>query len=149
MWHRNECENNGWDEAIAHLKRSGPVMRRLIKRVGPCRLAGRKDHFVLLCLAIFNQQISMAVAEVLFARFRGLFPGKRPTPARVLEVFKNPESVRKCGLSRQKKLYLEDLARHFVTGQIPTRRLGRMSDDEVIEALTRVKIGRASCRERV
>ena len=39
--------------------------------------------------------------------------------------------------------YLRDLARHFEEGKIPTRRFARMTDEEIIEALTAVHgIGR-------
>ena len=48
-----------------------------------------------------------------------------------------------CGLSRQKRGYLVDLAKHFQDNRIPNRRLRSMSDEEIIEALTAVKgIGR-------
>ncbi len=51
--------------------------------------------------------------------------------------------MKRCGLSRQKRAYLIDLADHFVSNKIATRKLSRMSDDEVIEALTKVKgVGR-------
>ena len=53
------------------------------------------------------------------------------------------EEVRRVGLSRQKRAYLIDLARHFVDGEIPTRSFAGMSDEQVIESLTRVKgVGR-------
>ena len=43
----------------------------------------------------------------------------------------------------QKAAYLLDLAQKFVAEEIPTRRLSRMGDEEVIEALVTVKgIGR-------
>jgi DNA-3-methyladenine glycosylase II len=51
--------------------------------------------------------------------------------------------MKRVGLSRQKAAYLEDLAEHFISNRIPTRRLARMADEEVIEALVAVKgIGR-------
>jgi DNA-3-methyladenine glycosylase II len=63
----------------------------------------------------------------------------------VLELFATGDeaALKSCGLSRQKKLYLIDLARHFAEKKIPSRRLASMSDDEVIESLTAVNgIGR-------
>ena len=113
--------------------------------MGPCTLAPRRDYFVVLCKSIFSQQISTAVAATLFGRFRDLFPGRRPTPALVLAKLAGEDEavLRHCGLSRQKKTYLLDLAEHFATGQIPTRKLARMGDEEIIESLVRVKgVGR-------
>ena len=144
MWFDQTGADN-WTEASRHLARVDPVLRRVIQTVGPCTLAPRRDYFVVLCKAIFTQQISTAVATVLFGRFRDLFPLRRPTPALVLKALRTEpaEVIRRCGLSRQKAAYLQDLAEHFVDGRIPTRRLATMDDEAVIEALVNVKgIGR-------
>src|SRR5688572_8686421 len=140
MWFSQDSAGK-WADAEAHLRAASPELARVIDRVGPCTLAPRRDYFVVLCKAIFTQQISTAVATTLFGRFRELFPRGRPTPALVLGALDGckPETLRHCGLSRQKALYLQDLSRHFAAGEIPTRRLSRMSDEEVIESLTAVK----------
>lgn len=120
-------------------------MGEIISAVGPCTLRPRRDHFVLLCKSIYSQQISSAVATVLFGRFREHFPLKRPTPARVLSLLTTgtEAQLKGCGLSRQKKAYLIDLSRHFLSNAIPNHRLSRLTDDQIIEALTAVKgIGR-------
>jgi DNA-3-methyladenine glycosylase II len=133
-----------WSAALAHLRAISPRMRELIEHVGPCTLSPRRDYFVTLCKAIFNQQLSMKAAATLFGRFRDHFPARRPTPAALLAlVARDPQVLRRGGVSRQKNLYLIDLARHFASGEIPTRRLAAMNDDQVIEALTKVNgIGR-------
>ena len=145
VWFEQPDRRPDWAPAIKHLSSVDPVLRRVIQRVGPCTLAPRRDYFVVLCKAIFTQQISTAVATVLFGRFRDLFPQRRPTPTLVLAALKrDPAAVmRHCGLSRQKAAYLQDLAHHFVNSRIPTRRLSRMDDEAVIESLVNVKgIGR-------
>jgi DNA-3-methyladenine glycosylase II len=145
MWFERPPAGPDWADAIRHLRKADPVLRGVMDRVGPCTLHPRRDYFVVLCKAIYTQQISTAIAAILFGRFRDLFPLRRPTPGRVLEALADgrEEAFRGCGLSRQKRAYLLDLARHFADGEIPTRRLGRMSDEEVVESLVRVKgIGR-------
>lgn len=134
---------NPWKNAQKHLSRD-PLMRQVIKLVGPCTVKPRRDHFVLLCRAIFSQQISTKVARVLFDRFKKNFPRRRPTPARVLHLLTKGDEVAiaGCGLSRQKKKYLMDLSQHFIDGRIP-KNLSRMADEEIIESLTAVQgIGR-------
>ena len=133
-----------WHAASRHLCRVDPALRTVIRQVGPCTLAPRRDYFVALCKAIYSQQISTKVAAVLFGRFRDQFPNRRPTPTLVLRMLdRGPEALRGCGLSRQKAVYLRDLAEHFMDGRIRTRRLSSMSDEKVIEALVNVKgIGR-------
>ena len=143
MWFPQDSEGD-WSKAEAHLRAASPELARLIDLIGPCTLAPRKDYFVVLCKAIFTQQISTAVATVLFGRFRDKFPSRRPTPKLVLDAMKrDAEAFVGCGLSRQKRAYVRDLSEHFTTNQIPTRKLAAMSDDEVIDALVKVKgIGR-------
>ncbi len=143
MWFANANDDRRWMAAERYLRASGPQMARIIQRVGPCALRPRRDYFVVLCKAIFTQQISTKVAAVLFARFRQQFPRLRPTPRRVLEALKDAERMRACGLSRQKQTYIRDLAEHFADCRIPTRRLAAMDDEQVIQTLTQVKgIGR-------
>ncbi|MBV8780022.1 MAG: DNA-3-methyladenine glycosylase 2 family protein [Phycisphaerae bacterium] len=146
MWFQPAPSQKVWQPAVRHLRRVDPVMKTLIKRVGPCTLTPRKDYFVVLCKSIFSQQISTKVAAVMFGRFRDLFPRRRPTPARVhagLTGEWDESIIRAVGLSRQKRAYLIDLAKHFLDGEIPTRSFAGMDDEAIIEHLTRVKgIGR-------
>src|SRR3954453_15736439 len=113
MWFAEQAKAS-WGPAISHLSATSPRMRKLIAHVGPCTLAPRRDYFVLLCKAIFNQQLSTKAAATLFGRFCDLFPARRPTPRVLLElVARDPEVLRRGGVSRQKNLYLIDLAKHF------------------------------------
>jgi DNA-3-methyladenine glycosylase II len=86
----------------------------------------------------------MKAAATLWQRFRCLFPHKRPTPKRVLQILQgDPERVRGCGVSRQKRGYLLDLSQKFIDRHIPFRKFAGMTDDEVMQSLIQVKgIGR-------
>src|SRR5687767_15152292 len=144
MWFKIPKVKKDWSTAQRHLSRQDPVMKAIIKSVGPCTLAPRRDYFVKLCQSIFTQQISTAVATVLFGRFRDQFPGRRPTPTAVLKFLKLDEQViRSVGLSRQKRSYLEDLATKWIDGHIPSHRFSSMDDEAIVQSLTQVKgIGR-------
>ena len=136
--------SDNWAEAKRHLSKVDPVMKKIIKAVGPCTLEPRRDYFVKLCHSIFAQQLSAKVAKVLFTRFCGQFERCRPTPLAVLEFLqKDEETIRVAGLSRQKRTYIQDLATHFHQGKVQTRRLAAMDDDAIIEAMLPIKgIGR-------
>jgi DNA-3-methyladenine glycosylase II len=133
-----------WSAAESHLSRADPVMRQIIQAVGRCALAPRRDYFVKLCQSIYTQQISTAVATVLFGRFRDQFPSRRPTPTAVLKFLKlDDQIIRSVGLSRQKRSYLEDLAAKWIDGHIPSRHFSSMDDGAIVQSLTQVKgIGR-------
>ena len=70
MWFEPPPADPDWKRATRHLCRVDPVLAKIIRRVGPCTLHPRRDYFVVLCKAIFTQQISTKVAAVLFSRVR-------------------------------------------------------------------------------
>jgi DNA-3-methyladenine glycosylase II len=124
-----------------HVERADPVMARLIAELGPCRSRVRRQGtaFAYLARAILAQQISVAAARTIAGRLTARFDGAL-SPEDVLSA--SESELRGLGLSRQKTSYLKDLARHTLDG-LPLARLGRLSDEEVIETLTVVKgIGR-------
>ena len=125
-----------------HLARVDPVMARIIAEVGPCRIVRRPERFRALARAIIFQQLAGAAATAIFQRVAALSPHRAfPSPA---EILATPEAVlRKAGLSGQKTAYIKDLAAHVENRVLNFHRFSRMSDDEVIADLTRVKgIGR-------
>ena len=92
MWYSNPNVPPDWSVAQKHLSAADPVMAAIIARVGNCMLTPMGtfpgNALTVLCKSIFSQQISTKVAAVLFARFRELFPGKRPTPARTVKLLR-------------------------------------------------------------
>ena len=129
-------------EAMAHLSATDPVLARIIDAVGPIEIALRRERFAALGRAIIFQQLAGAAARTIHDRFVALFPGRRfPTPRQVLDA--PPEDLRRVGLSRQKSLYLKDLAAHVENGALNFHRFSKMEDEEIIVDLTRVHgIGR-------
>jgi DNA-3-methyladenine glycosylase II len=129
-------------EAMAHLRAADPVLARLIDAVGPIEIAMRRERFAALGRAIIFQQLAGAAARTIHDRFVALFPGRRfPSPRQVLDA--SPEDLRRVGLSRQKSLYLKDLAAHVENGALNFHRFSKMEDEEIIVDLTRVHgIGR-------
>jgi DNA-3-methyladenine glycosylase II len=128
--------------ALRHLKRADPAMARIIRQVGPFQIRVNRRRFQALARAIIFQQLAGSAATAIYLRFVGLFPGRGfPTPAQVLAV--SDDELRRAGLSRQKALYLRDLAAHVANKSLNFHRFAALSDDEVIADLTRVKgIGR-------
>jgi DNA-3-methyladenine glycosylase II len=129
-------------EAVAHLKRIDPILGAVIDRVGPYVITRRPERFHSLVRAIIFQQLAGRAAQTIFDRFVAQVGGKRfPTPALVLAA--TDEVMRSAGLSRGKMSYIRDLATHVNNSSLSFRRHARMSDDEIIADLTRVRgIGR-------
>jgi DNA-3-methyladenine glycosylase II len=84
-----------------------------------------------------SQQLSTKVAEVIFKRFLQLYNGAEPTP---LQIADTPfEKLRAIGLSNAKTQYVLNVAQFAIDNNLDDKRLKKMSDEEVIELLTRIK----------
>ena len=132
------------DDACRHLAKD-PVMRRIIRKHGPCDLRLRTlSPYASLTRAIAHQQLNGRAAETILGRFVALFPGngRYPKPEAVLAV--RPTALRRVGFSRAKALAIRDIARHSVNGMIPTTRgCARLTDDELVERLVQIRgVGR-------
>jgi DNA-3-methyladenine glycosylase II len=123
-------------EAIEHLRRSDPVLGRIIDQVGAYAIQFRDPDFETLVKSIVYQQLSGRVASVIFCRLTAA-AGGRLTPGNVLKL--RPARMRALGLSTQKTAYIRDLARHTRDGVILFKELPAVADDEVIRRLTQVK----------
>ncbi len=126
-------------EGVRFLRRD-PVMARIIDSVGDYTLKKRNHHFAVLVESIISQQLATKAAEVIFQRFKSLYP-TFPDASDILATKKT--KLRSAGLSGMKVDYLKDLARKVEDGKVRLESLSRMTDDEVVAHLTQVKgIGR-------
>jgi len=123
-------------KALLHLRKSDPVMRAIIERIGPCKMQFGEPVFHSLAEAIVYQQLNGKAAVTIFKRFAAL-AGDPLTPKGILKL--TPEKMRSVGLSKQKTSYLFDMAERAHRGELNFSRLSEMSDDQVIEHLTQVK----------
>jgi 3-methyladenine DNA glycosylase/8-oxoguanine DNA glycosylase len=125
--------------AITHLQRIDPILAGVIEQVGPYRLKLRTEgtHFAFVARAIVYQQLSGKAAATIHTRFQSLFTSGHPEPRSLLAV--SDDALRGAGLSRQKIGYLRDLAARCDRGEIPIESVQKLSDDEVIAALTAIK----------
>lgn len=124
-------------KAILHLKKSDPVMRAIIERVGAYKIEHSEPTFATLVRSIVNQQLSGRVAAVILGRLVAMLPDGRITPDAILEL--TPARMRKAGLSKQKTLYIRELARKTKKGEVKFEALPDLGDLDVIEHLTQVK----------
>ena len=107
-------------KAVIHLKKSDPILRSIIERVGPCRMTFREPTFHSLARAIVYQQLNGKAALTIFNRFAAL-AGDPLTPEGILKL--TPEQLRAVGLSKQKSSYLLDMAVRATRGELDFSRV--------------------------
>jgi len=131
--------------ATGHLSKVDPIMRGLVREVGPFTLTPRieRSPFESLARAIAYQQLHDRAATSILGRFMALFPGRRfPTPSELLST--NVRSIRAAGFSRPKIRALRDLAAKTLDGTVPSRRvIAQLDDDAIVDRLIEVRgVGR-------
>jgi DNA-3-methyladenine glycosylase II len=127
------------------LMRRDPVLAPVIRKYRERSLIEGPpvDPFPALVRTIVGQQLSVKAAATIHGRLVALMPGSVATPSAIVAL--TDEQLRAAGMSRQKSAYLRDLAAKAESGELPLDALPGMTDEQVIEAITKVKgLGRWS-----
>ena len=117
-------------EGSQWLARAEPRFREALQLTGPLPLRRRADGFAPLLGAIVSQQVSVAAAEAIWRRLEAAGATEREGLALVPD-----ETLRACGLSRQKMAY----ARALAESGIDFAALRVLPTDEVVRTLVAVK----------
>ena len=134
-----------WNKAKKYLSKKDKIIAKLIKDYrSPSEtiLTSRRDIFFSLCKSIIGQQISVAAANAVFLKFKKKCNNK----INAKEVSKLSFSqLKKCGLSRQKVLGIQSLAKQILNKSFKPRLINTMNDEEAINYLSNLRqIGRWS-----
>lgn len=129
--------------AAAVLAANDKVMATLVEHYGLPRF-GRPvpagERFAVLARSICYQQLAGRAASTIHGRFV-VAVGGVVTPASVLKA--PMDVLRGAGLSTNKALAVKDLAQKVTDGLLSLERIGRLSDEDVVDHLVQVRgIGR-------
>jgi DNA-3-methyladenine glycosylase II len=132
---------NTISEGKKYLSGNDLVLKDIIKRVGEFRIKPHKNYFETLVDSIVSQQLSIKAAETIFNRFKALFPlnenGSFPKPEEI--IIMDSAKIRECGLSNPKVSYVKDLCTKVLDDTIKIHILHKLSDEEIINELVKVK----------
>ena len=131
-----KLQTPGRFEEEVSLLRSDKKLGPLIRRIGPCSMRITKNPFQTLVEAIIYQQLSEASATAITKRFLKLYK-KFPTPRQVNNT--TDKKLKDIGLSGTKINYIKGLAKLVVKKEIDFRKISKLSDEQVIEELTKIK----------
>ena len=129
-------------KALAFLRKADPVLGRIIDAHPDFRPRAWLDElppldaFGTLVFQVAGQQLSVKATRRILSRLQDSFAGRMPTPTELLAA--DPQVLRGSGFSARKGETLRALAERFVDGRLSDEALSRMTDDEVVAALTDV-----------
>ncbi len=110
-------------------------LKAIIKEHGYPPMWTRKQGFETLVLTILEQQVSLAAAFAAYKKLKTKIG--TVTPAKILLM--SNEELRACYFTRQKQVYVKELANAVITKQLQLKKFSLMTDEEVRAQLIAVK----------
>ena len=123
-----------WYRAKKFLSKKDKKLAKIINKYDGY-LVSRNDPFYSLCRSIIGQQISVKAADSIWLKFEKII--KKIKPINLMKL--SNAKLASIGLSRQKILYLKIIAKEFLNKTLDIKILQKMSDDEAIKSLVRIK----------
>ncbi len=116
-----------------------PILLKLFKTHGPHKFEDRSERLIEeLIESIISQQLSVKAADTIYSRFLKLFKNSQfPTSEQILKI--DVEKLRGAGMSYSKANYIKNIAQAFKNKDLDIKILRKMSDEEAIQTLTKIK----------
>jgi DNA-3-methyladenine glycosylase II len=128
-----------WSKAKKFLREKDKKLGKIIDLYNEDFLFSKSDPFLTLARSIVGQQISVKAAQSVWDKLEIKVNKINP------EVIKKTHSstLKSAGLSYQKVSYLKNLAHSFIYDELKVNNWKDMSDEEIINDLTKIKgVGR-------
>jgi DNA-3-methyladenine glycosylase II len=122
-------------ESISFLSHKDEVLKTIIADFGLPIIQKREEGFASMCHIILEQQVSIASAKAAYEKLVNLV-GK-VDPFTIYNA--TDEAVRTCGISRQKTLYLKDLAQRVISMELDFSSLPMKSEQQIRNELIQIK----------
>ena len=123
------------DEALVVLTQKDDVLKRIIYEFGLPIIQKREEGFASMCHIILEQQVSIASAKAAYEKLVNLV-GK-VDPFTIHNA--TDEDLRSCGISRQKTLYLKDVAQRVIRKELSFSSLPMKTEQQIRNELIQIK----------
>ena len=124
-----------WNKGKTYLSNKDRVLKRIIDEYPKQSLNLNENSFHALINSIIGQQISVAAANSMKNKLFSL--KKNITPKTIKNIKKNDLS--KCGLSKQKILYINNIADFFLENKKFINEIDKSEDQYIREKLIEIK----------
>ena len=124
-----------WNKGKQYLSNKDKILKKLIQIYKNEYLDLNSNYFHSLINSIIGQQISVSAADSMKTKF---FKLKRNiTPQTVSKL--STTDLRKCGLSRQKILYIRNISKFFLQNKNFIKNINKSSEEEIYNNLIEIK----------
>ncbi len=124
-----------WNKGKVYLSNKDKVLKKLIQTYRNEYLNLNSNYFHSLINSIIGQQISVSAADSMKTKFFKLKRNIRPQTVSKLRT----TDLRKCGLSRQKILYIRNISKFFLQNKKFIKNISNSSEEEIYNNLIEIK----------
>lgn len=124
-----------WDKGKIFLSNKDKVLKKLIQTYRNEYLNLNSNYFHSLINSIIGQQISVSAADSMKTKFFKLKRNITPQTVSKLSTI----DLRKCGLSRQKILYIRNISNFFLQNKKFIKNINKSSEEEIYNNLIEIK----------
>ena len=124
-----------WNKGKIYLSNKDKVLKKLIQTYRNEYLNLNSNYFHSLINSIIGQQISVSAADSMKTKF---FKLKRNITPQTVSKLRTTD-LRKCGLSRQKILYIRNISKFFLQNKKFIKNINKSSEEEIHNNLIEIK----------
>ena len=124
-----------WNKGRIFLSNKDKVLKKLIQTYRNEYLNLNSNYFHSLINSIIGQQISVSAADSMKTKFFKLKRNITPQTVSKLSTI----DLRKCGLSRQKILYIRNISNFFLQNKKFIKNINKSSEEEIYNNLIEIK----------
>ena len=124
-----------WNKGKIYLSNKDIVLKKLIQTYRNEYLNLNSNYFHSLINSIIGQQISVSAADSMKTKF---FKLKRNITPQTVSKLRTTD-LRKCGLSRQKILYIRNISKFFLQNKKFIKNISNSSEEEIYNNLIEIK----------
>ena len=124
-----------WNKGKQYLSNKDKVLKKLIQTYKNEYLNLNSNYFHSLINSIIGQQISVSAADSMKTKF---FKLKRNITPQTVSKLRTTD-LRKCGLSRQKILYIRNISNFFLQNKKFIKNINKSSEEEIYNSLIEIK----------
>ena len=124
-----------WNKGKIYLSNKDKVLKKLIQSYRNEYLNLNSNYFHSLINSIIGQQISVSAADSMKTKF---FKLKRNITPQTVSKLRTTD-LRKCGLSRQKILYIRNISKFFLQNKKFIKNINKTSEEEIYNNLIEIK----------
>ena len=124
-----------WNKGKIYLSNKDKVLKKLIQTYRNEYLNLNSNYFHSLINSIIGQQISVSAADSMKTKF---FKLKRNITPQTVSKLRTTD-LRKCGLSRQKIMYIRNISKFFLQNKKFIKNINKSSEEEIYNNLIEIK----------